>query len=94
MDAAILKGSKRAGQFMNRAGAVFQKQGVSFAFHNHSVEFTPIDGVISFKTIRSETDRSLVDFELDIFWDNAAGIDPVEFTCLIPDDLRCGILRI
>ena len=79
-----LEGFKRAAQFMNRAGAAFKKQGVSFAFHNHSVEFIPIDGVIPFKILLSETDRSLVDFELDICWINAAGIDPVEFLAANP----------
>ena len=79
-----LEGFRRAAQFMNKAGEAFRKQGVSFAFHNHSVEFIPINGVIPFKILLTETDRSIVDFELDICWITAAGIDPVAFLAANP----------
>lgn len=51
--------------------------GLGFAYHNHDFEFTVKHGGRSmFDGLIAETDPSLVQIELDLFWVVAAGEDP------------------
>ncbi len=61
----------------NRAGAEARKAGVTLGFHNHAAEFLPVDGVPAFGRFLAETDRELVQLELDCYWVTKAGHDPV-----------------
>lgn len=72
-------GFKEAAEFMNRAGEVCRKKGLKFGFHNHSVEFREIDGIVPFDILATETDPELVLFEIDLCWITAAGKNPVDY---------------
>lgn len=63
----------------NGYGEACQAAGIKFAFHNHDYEFRPIDGVIPFDILASETDPSFVNFEMDLFWTVTAGQQPVKY---------------
>lgn len=65
--------------YLNRCGSGLRKHGVLFGYHNHNVEFTPVDGGTGFDILARETDPALVSFEVDIGWVAAAGLDPLRF---------------
>jgi len=74
-----LDGFKEAAEFMNYAGALCKSKGIKFGFHNHSVEFREIEGVVPFDILAGQTDPELVVFEIDLCWISAAGKNPVEY---------------
>jgi sugar phosphate isomerase/epimerase len=65
-----------ADQF-NRIGAKVAKAGLMFAYHNHTMEFTPTHGVTPFNELLRLTDPALVTFEMDCGWVHVGGGDPV-----------------
>ena len=67
---------KRMADVFNDAGRRAKAAGLRFAYHNHAVEFTPVDGVVPMDLLVGGTDPSLVAFELDLFWAMKAGQDP------------------
>ncbi|MDP1890200.1 MAG: sugar phosphate isomerase/epimerase [Gemmatimonadaceae bacterium] len=67
---------KRTADAFNDAGRRAKAAGLRFAYHNHAVEFTPVDGVVPMDLLVGGTDPSLVAFELDLFWAIKAGQDP------------------
>lgn len=69
---------KRVAEEFNRIGARLKSEGLRLAFHNHAGEFVEVsDGRTGMDIFVSETDPSLVDFELDLMWAAVAGQDPV-----------------
>lgn len=59
-----------------RFGADLKKAGLGFAYHNHDFEFTVKPGGKSlFDRLIDETDPSLVQVELDLYWAAHAGED-------------------
>ena len=67
---------KRTADVFNDVGRRAKAAGLRFAYHNHAVEFTPVDGVVPMDLLVGGTDPSLVAFELDLFWAMKAGQDP------------------
>lgn len=79
IDTAPLKTAddwKRMAETFNTIGRRARGAGLRFAFHNHSVEFAPVDGRIPFEILLSGTEEGYVAFELDIYWAVKAGQDP------------------
>lgn len=63
---------KRADDF-NEKGELCKKYGLKFAYHNHSYSFAFVSGIKGQKVLLDYTDPSLVCFELDMCWSEAAG---------------------
>ena len=61
----------------NRLGETCRGEGLQFGYHNHAHEFAPLDGTTMFKLIAENTDPSLVSLELDLFWAQVGGMDPI-----------------
>jgi sugar phosphate isomerase/epimerase len=59
-----------------RIGAAAKRAGLSFALHNHNMEFRSVDGGTGHDLLLNETDPALVGFELDCGWAAVAGHDP------------------
>ncbi len=76
---STIDGYQRAADFFNRAGERSRKAGVTFAFHNHQVEFSEINGRVPYEILLELTDPKLVVFEIDLAWITAAGKDPVHY---------------
>lgn len=74
-----LDGFKEASDFMNYAGELCKSKRLKFGFHNHSIEFTEIEGIVPFDILAENTDPDLVIFEIDLCWIVAAGKDPVDY---------------
>jgi len=63
----------------NEVGKIMKGVGIQFAYHNHNFEFANIDGIVPYYDIfMPEMDADLITMELDMYWINKAGQDPVE----------------
>lgn len=54
-------------------------QGLKFIYHNHNFEFEKFDGVTGMDLLMSNTDPETLGFELDTYWIQAGGGNPVEW---------------
>ena len=70
---------------LNKTGEACKKAGVTFAYHNHDFEFTPIDGKLPYDLMLAETDKNLVKMELDLYWIVKANQDPLAYMKKHPD---------
>ena len=75
---------KRNADTFNKIGAMCKAAGMTFAFHNHSIEFKTIEGVPVYDTLLAYTDPSLVSMEMDIGWVRAGGADPAAYLTKYP----------
>ncbi len=62
----------------NTFGAKCKAAGLRFAYHNHNFEFEPIGGVVPYDVMLANTDPSVVQFELDMYWCQKGGADIVK----------------
>ena len=67
---------KRHAETFNKKGELCKKGGLRFAYHNHDYTFKSQEGKLPQDVLMIETDPSLVDFELDIYWLVTAGENP------------------
>lgn len=63
---------------LNAAGAICKEAGIALCYHNHAFEFGGHLGERAIDTLNAHLDKSLVFFELDLFWLSVAGQDPVK----------------
>jgi sugar phosphate isomerase/epimerase len=62
---------------LNTAGERCRKAGIQFCYHNHDFEFATLGGQLPYDVLLSQTDKRLVQMELDLYWAVKAGHDPV-----------------
>ena len=60
----------------NKAAAMAKKAGIQLSYHNHNFEFAPHEGGKTGYDIFVEEFSPDMQFEIDVFWVKAAGIDP------------------
>jgi sugar phosphate isomerase/epimerase len=70
---------RRWADAFNTAGERARAAGLRFAYHNHNYEFAPIGGQIPYDVLLAHTDRTLVRFELDLYWIFSAGANPLAY---------------
>jgi sugar phosphate isomerase/epimerase len=78
-ETASLDRFKEIAALFNRCGEKAKEYGIGFAFHNHTIEFMEIDGIVPYDLLLSETDPSNVNYELDLYWITKAGKDPLKY---------------
>ena len=64
---------KKFADEFNQKGEICKKNGIRFAYHNHDYSFATMNGEMGQDVMMKNTDASLVDFELDMYWVVAAG---------------------
>ena len=74
---------------LNVAGKKAKAAGLEFGYHNHDFEFAPIDGTTGWEIVTTQTDRSLVHLELDLYWATRAGQDPLALMQRWPGRVTC-----
>ncbi len=74
-----LEDYKRLAEQFNECGQICKDNGIRFAYHNHDYTFKEVEGVMPQDFLMENTDKDLVDFEMDIYWVVAAGKDPEEY---------------
>ena len=67
---------KRFAEEFNKKGEICKQNGIRFAYHNHDYSLKPLEGTIPQQLLMEQTDPSLVDFEMDIYWVVTANEDP------------------
>ncbi|MBL7751791.1 MAG: sugar phosphate isomerase/epimerase [Chitinophagaceae bacterium] len=70
---------KKIAADFNAKGEICKKNGIRFAYHNHDYSFKPLEGQLPQNVMMDNTDPSLVDYEMDIYWVVAGGQDPEEW---------------
>jgi sugar phosphate isomerase/epimerase len=69
---------------LNELGEKTKRDGILTGYHNHPVEFTEIEGVISFDLLVNGTDPTLVKMQLDVGSVAVAGKDPIAYLTKYP----------
>ena len=72
----------------NERGQTCKKNGLRFAYHNHDYGFIPLEGEMPQDVLMKDTDKDLVDFEMDIYWVVTAGQDPITWFDKYPNRFR------
>jgi sugar phosphate isomerase/epimerase len=93
--------AKRAVKDFNRAGKILKDQGITFCYHAHGYEFQPWEGGTLLDYLFENTKPEYVSFEMDIFWIQFGGGDPVALLKKYGDrwklmhikDMRRGIIK-
>lgn len=68
-------GYKRVAEKLNEAALTCKAAGLKIAYHNHNSEFKKFEEISGYEILLKETDKKLVDFELDLYWAERAGQD-------------------
>jgi sugar phosphate isomerase/epimerase len=76
---------KRLAAEFNKAGEAAKLKEVTFAYHNHSFEFTSLGSTYGHEVLLTECDPAVVKFELDLYWLARAGKDPVAYVTQYPE---------
>ncbi len=79
---------KKLADTFNKKGEICRKNGIRFAYHNHDYSFKPLEGQLPQDVMMNNTDTSLVDFEMDIYWVVTAGQDPEAWFKKYPNRFR------
>jgi sugar phosphate isomerase/epimerase len=73
-------GYKQAAARYNEWGRRLRDEGLTLTYHNHAFEFESMGGPgPAFDILLAETDPALVAFELDLYWVDKGGHDPVAY---------------
>ena len=85
--------TKKIAEKFNNRGEICKKAGLKFAYHNHDYPFKIVDGQVPLDIMIRNTDPSLVDFEMDIYWVVTAGEDPVKWFEKYPGRFTLGHIK-
>lgn len=72
------EGLKRIADSLNAMGEKAVAQGMTFCYHNHAHDFTPMGGSTALELMLKETSPQYVQLELDVFWVSVAGHEPTK----------------
>jgi sugar phosphate isomerase/epimerase len=61
----------------NKTGEKLKNAGITFGYHNHWVEFQPVDGKVPYEELLTLCEPEKMTFEMDCGWVKVAGQDPV-----------------
>jgi sugar phosphate isomerase/epimerase len=70
---------KRIAGMLNSLGSQAKSAGLRFAYHNHNFELANVGGQRPLDLLLTNTDPSLVDFEMDLYWVVFGGGQPLDF---------------
>jgi sugar phosphate isomerase/epimerase len=76
---------KKIADKFNDRGETCKKAGIKFAYHNHDYSFKEQDGQFPQDIFMQNTNKDLVDFEMDIYWVVTAGQDPLTWLTKYPN---------
>lgn len=72
---------------LNAAGAFFAQHGKTLTYHNHHLEFMRSGGAPVLEQLLEKTDPRFVQFQLDIYWVQYGGGDPLDWCRKLGDRL-------
>jgi sugar phosphate isomerase/epimerase len=68
-----------AAALFNKVGEKCKAKGITLCYHNHAHEFELVDGIYGLDFLFQQTDPEFLQAEIDTYWVQYAGIDPVEY---------------
>ena len=74
-----LAGLQRYCDYFNAIGEKCNAQGIRFGYHNHSDEYTEVEGQVIYDYMLQNTDSSKVFFQIDLFWIKEGGGNAVDY---------------
>ncbi|WP_245971410.1 sugar phosphate isomerase/epimerase family protein [Sphingobacterium puteale] len=78
-----------AAEQLNKAGEQAKKLGLKIAYHNHFWEFRDLgNNTMGEEVMLAFTEPDLVDFELDLFWAEKAGKNPISIFEKFPNRFK------
>ncbi|MEL7270076.1 MAG: sugar phosphate isomerase/epimerase [Bacteroidota bacterium] len=83
-----LEDYKKYAEEFNAIGEKMSKYGMKFVYHNHGYEHKAFDGEIPMDFLLQNTNEAYVQFELDVFWMQAAGANPIDYLKAYPDRFK------
>lgn len=84
---------KKFAETFNQRGETCRKNGIRFGYHNHDYGFVPVDGQMPQNILMQNTDKNLVDFEMDIYWVVTAGQDPIAWIDKYPGRFKLSHIK-
>lgn len=72
-----IENAKKAVEDFNRVGKILKENGLTFCYHAHGYEFWPHENGTLLDYIITNTNPEWVSFEMDVFWIQFGGGDPV-----------------
>lgn len=63
---------------INQAAEICKASGLKLAYHNHDFEFEKFEATTGYEVLLNNTDKNLVDFELDLYWVVRSGNNPLQ----------------
>jgi len=69
---------KKLAERLNVGAQMTKQAGIQMAYHNHDFEFKEMEGSNGMDVLLNQTDKNLVQFEMDIYWVSFAGKDPIK----------------
>ena len=79
---------KKFADEFNACGEIAKKHGIRFAYHNHDYSFAPMNGILPQDVMMNNTNKDTVDFEMDMYWTVAAGVDPIAYMKKFPNRFK------
>lgn len=79
---------KKLSETLNKVGAAAKAAGLTYASHNHTMEFAMVDGKPGYDYMIEHTDPKLVKFEIDCGWMSVAGYNPVDYVNRYPGRIK------
>ncbi len=84
----------KAADLFNKKGEICKGKGIKFAYHNHDQTFIQKPaGFVPQQLLLENTDASLVDYEMDIYWVVTAGEDPIKWFEKYPNRFRLSHIK-
>ena len=92
---------KEVADNLNRGSAICKSAGIQLIYHNHDIEFFPVEGQIPFDVLVPLLDPA-IGIELDVYWITRGGKSAVEYLKKypgrypvlhvkdLPADVKCG----
>lgn len=84
---STVEGVRQIAAELGRLGTACEERGVRLGYHNHDVEFAPLEGTTMWDVLLAEIGPA-VDLELDVYWATVGGRDPVDLIRSAGDRIR------
>lgn len=83
---------EKMAETLNTLALKCSAKGILFGYHNHGHEFQEFQGEYGLDILYKDTDAELVKAEIDTYWVQHAGLDPVEY--IKKHAGRCDLIHI
>ena len=70
-------GYRKVARELSRVGEILSSEGFTLSYHNHSIELQKYNGITGLEIILQESDPRCLQLELDTYWIQHGGGDPV-----------------